>query len=322
MDRSTRIRRVSQVNEFNLIDIITTGLPRPDFVEVGVGDDAAVLNLSASQVVTCTDMLIEGRHFRKAWSGAEDIGHRVAAANLADVVAMGASPVALMVAMAIPVETETGWAADVIDGVQAEADLVGAVVVGGDTNSTDGPIVICATALGDMRGRTPVRRSGAQPGDQVALVGRQGWAAAGLTVLSRGFRSPRVLVDALRRPSVPYEAGIAASAAGATAMIDVSDGLLADLGHIAQASNVSIDLDSDALRVDEPLKDTAVAFTMDPLSWVLSGGEDHSLAATFPAGAELPEGFYRIGEVSAGEPDVTVDGVEPRGSRGWRHFGP
>ncbi|MCB9412893.1 MAG: thiamine-phosphate kinase [Actinobacteria bacterium] len=316
------MRRVSQVNEFDLIDTITSGLPVPDFVALGIGDDAAVVDLSGSQVVACTDMLIEGRHFRKAWSSAEDIGHRVAAANLADLVAMGAAPLALMVAMAIPVETETGWAADVIDGVQAEADLLGAAVIGGDTNSTDGPIVISATALGDMRGRNPIRRSGARPGDQVALVGRQGWAAAGLTVLSRGFRSPRVLVDALRRPNVPYEAGIAAAAAGATSMIDVSDGLLADLGHIADASGVGIDIESDALRVDEPLKDTAVAFTMDPLSWVLTGGEDHSLAATFPGDASLPESFYRIGRVIGDKVGVTVDGNEPRGARGWRHFGP
>ncbi len=322
MDRSTRIRRVSQVNEFSLIDTITTGLPTPDFVAVGIGDDAAVVDLSGPQVVSCTDMLIEGRHFRKAWSSAEDIGHRAAAANLADLVAMGASPVALLVAIAIPVETETGWAADLIDGVQAEADLVGAVVVGGDTNSTDGPIVVCASAIGDLRGRRPVQRSGAKPGDQVAQVGRQGWAAAGLTVLSRGFRSPRVLVDALRRPSVPYDAAIEAAQSGATSMIDVSDGLLADAGHIAKASGVTIDLDSSALRVDEPLKDTAIAFTMDPLSWVLTGGEDHSFIATFAPDAALPEGFIRIGEVRQGVAAVTVDGEEPRGSRGWRHFGP
>jgi thiamine-monophosphate kinase len=195
-------------------------------------------------------------------------------------------------------------------------------VVGGDTNSTEGPIVLCATALGDLQGRQPVPRSGARPGEQVALAGRQGWAAAGLTVLSRGFRSPRLLVDALRRPQVPYEAGIRAAESGATSMIDVSDGLLADLGHIATASGVALDLQTPLLPVDEPLRDTAIAFTMDPLKWVLTGGEDHSLAATFPADAHLPEGFRRIGVVAEGSPVVTVDGVEPRGARGWLHFGP
>ncbi|MDQ1247451.1 MAG: thiamine-monophosphate kinase [Actinomycetota bacterium] len=310
------------MDEFELIATLTAGLPRPDFVRVGLGDDAAVVEVSAPQVVACTDMVVEGRHFRRAWSSAEDIGHRVAAANLADIVAMGAMPRALLVSIAIPAETETGWAADLIDGIQAEAEIVGAAVVGGDTNSTEGPIVVCATALGDLQGRSAIQRGGARPGDQVALVGRQGWAAAGLTVLSRGFRSPRLLVEALRRPEVPYEAGIRAAESGATAMIDVSDGLLADLGHIATASGVAIDLHTDLLPVDEPLRDTAIAFTMDPLKWVLTGGEDHSLAATFPADAQLPEGFRRIGVVTSGEPTVTVDGAEQRGARGWVHFGP
>lgn len=310
------------MDEFGLIATLTAGLPKPDYVSVGLGDDAAVVDLSHPHVVACTDMLVEGRHFRRAWSSAEDIGHRVAAANLADIVAMGAQPRALLVSIAIPAETETGWAADLIDGIQAEADLVGAAVVGGDTNSTEGPIVLCATALGDLEGRAPVQRNGANAGDQVALAGRQGWAAAGLTVLSRGFRSPRLLVDALRRPEVPYEAGIRAGRAGATAMIDISDGLLADLGHIAAASGVAINLESDLLPVDEPLRDTAIAFTIDPLSWVLTGGEDHSLAATFPGDMDLPEGFRRIGQVAEGSAAVTVDGIEPKGARGWLHFGP
>ena len=310
------------MDEFGLIATLTAGLPKPDYVRVGLGDDAAVVDVSHPQVVACTDMLVEGRHFRRAWSSAEDIGHRVAAANLADIVAMGAQPRALLVSIAIPAETETGWAADLIDGIQAEADLVGAAVVGGDTNSTEGPIVLCATALGDLEGRAPVQRSGASPGDQVALAGRQGWAAAGLTVLSRGFRSPRLLVDALRRPEVPYEAGIRAGRAGATAMIDISDGLLADLGHIADASGVAINLETDLLPVDEPLRDTAIAFTIDPVSWVLTGGEDHSLAATFPRDMDLPEGFQLIGHVVEGTPGVTVDGTEPKGARGWLHFGP
>ena len=140
-------------------------------------------------------------------------------------------------------------------------------------------------------------------------------------MLSRGFRSPRALVDALRRPEVAYDAGPAAALAGATAMIDVSDGLLADVGHIAAASGVAIDIDTELLPVDTPLRDTAVAFTIDPLGWVLTGGEDHALAATFPPDAQLPDGFVRIGTVSFGEPGVTVDGKARKGPKGWVHFG-
>lgn len=321
MDRSTRHHKVVQMDEFALIDAITAGLPGADFVPVGLGDDAAVVTMTGGSTVVCTDMLVEGRHFRQAWSSAEDVGHRVAAANMADVAAMGAVPKAILLSVALPEDTEAGWVADLLDGVQAEADKVGAVVVGGDTNATEGPIVISGTAIGDLGEASPVRRNGARPGDQVALVGRQGWAAAGLTVLSRGFRSPRTLVDALRRPEVPYAAGPVAASAGATAMIDVSDGLMADLGHIARASDVSIDLSSALIPIDTPLKDTAVAFSIDPLIWVLGGGEDHALVATFPGDAQLPAGFVRIGQVNGGEPAVTIDGGTRRGTGGWRHFG-
>ena len=321
MDRSTRHHKVVQIDEFALIDAITAGLPGADFVQVGLGDDAAVVSMAAGSTVVCTDMLVEGRHFRHAWSSAEDVGHRVAAANMADVAAMGAVPKAILLSVALPEDTEAGWAADLLDGVQAEADKVGAVVVGGDTNATEGPIVISGTAIGDLGDVAAVRRSGARVGDQVAIAGRQGWAAAGLTVLSRGFRSPRILVDALRRPEVPYESGPAAAAGGATAMIDVSDGLIADLGHIARASGVAIDLSASLIPIDAQLRDTAVAFSIDPLLWVLGGGEDHALVATFAADAELPPGFVRIGQVNAGEPEVTIDGGTRRGTGGWRHFG-
>jgi thiamine-monophosphate kinase len=321
VDRSTRHHQVTDIDEFALIDSITAGLPTADFVEVGLGDDAAVVAMQQQSVVLCTDMFVEGRHFRQDWSSAEDVGHRVAAANMADVAAMGAHPKALLISIAVPEHTEAGWVADLLDGVQAEADRVGAVVVGGDTNATEGPIVVSGTAIGDLQGHAPVRRHTARPGDQVAIAGRQGWAAAGLTVLSRGFRSPRLLVDALRRPEVPYAAGPAAAAGGATAMIDVSDGLMADLGHIAQSSGVGIDISAKLLPVDDALRDTAVAFSIDPLLWVLGGGEDHSLVATFAEGAALPPGFHRIGTVTQGDPVVTVDGATRRGVAGWRHFG-
>lgn len=321
MDKSTRKHAVSQVDEFELIEAITQSVPKPEFVSIGIGDDAAVLATSGSDTVVCTDMFIEGKHFRTNWSDPEDIGHRAAAANLADIAAMGAKPQGLLVALGLPPETEAGWVADLIDGIQAEAESVGASVVGGDINATQGPITIAITATGITDGVEPVRRDGAQVGDQVAIVGRQGWAAAGLTVLSRGFRSPRVLVDAVRRPTVPYAAGIAAAKAGAHAMIDVSDGLLSDIGHIAKASGVRIDIHAELVPVDAPLRDTAIAFSMDPLTWVLGGGEDHSLVATFAADAELPEGWVKIGTVEAGEPEVVVDGVIRKNSRGWRHFG-
>jgi thiamine-monophosphate kinase len=179
--------------------------------------------------------------------------------------------------------------------------------------------MIAVTALGDLHGLAPVRRDGARPGDLVALAGRTGFAAAGYTVLSRGFRTPKILVVAYRRPEVPYAHGPAAGRAGATAMIDVSDGLLSDLGHVARASSVHIDLLKDAFLVPDQMRDAALALGVDPYQWLLAGGDDHALAATFPADAPLPEGWRVIGRVETGS-DVTVDGQPWSGATGWDHF--
>jgi thiamine-monophosphate kinase len=159
----------------------------------------------------------------------------------------------------------------------------------------------------------------------VALAGRLGYAAAGYTVLSRGFRSPRLLVEAHRRPEVPYAAGPRAARLGATSMIDVSDGLLADLGHIAAASGVAVDVRTAAFPVPPQMRDAAGALGVDPSTWILTGGDDHALAATFPAGTELPEEWTVVGSVgsvgSVGEGSgVTVDGTPYEGPAGWDHF--
>ena len=190
-------------------------------------------------------------------------------------------------------------------------------MVGGDlTSATE--IVIAVTVLGACT-VSPVLRSGAEPGDVVALCGRQGWAAGGLAVLGRGFRSPRALVDAYRRPEPPYAAGPVAAEAGATAMIDVSDGLVADAGHLADSSGVAIDLRGDAFELAEPLHAVAVALGSDPIRFVLGGGDDHALLATFPDGASVPAGWTVVGEVLAGS-GVTVDGQAYDAPAGWTHF--
>ncbi|MGI8522078.1 MAG: AIR synthase-related protein, partial [Nocardioides sp.] len=167
--------------------------------------------------------------------------------------------------------------------------------------------------------QAPVLRSGAEPGDVLALCGRQGWAAGGLAVLGRGFRSPRVLVEANRRPEPPYAAGPEAAEAGATAMIDISDGLLAEAGHLADDSGVAIDVRRDAFVVPEPLVAVGAALGADPLSFILGGGDDHALLATFPAYAALPAGWTAVGSVADGS-GVTVDGGEYDGPTGWSHF--
>jgi thiamine-monophosphate kinase len=312
---------VTDVGEFGLIAEFVQRFEQGPAVFVGPGDDGAVLRAPKGHVVVSTDLLVENRHFRRDWATAHDIGRRAAAQNLADINAMGGRATGLTVGLALPPDLAADWVLELADGIAEEAALVGASVIGGDL-TRGSEIVIAVTVLGQCE-VAPVLRSGAQPGDVVAIAGRQGWAAAGLAVLGRGFRSPRAVVAAHQRPEPPYDAGPAAAGAGAPSMIDGSDGLVADTGHIAARSGVLIDLDTAAFPLDEPLVAVGAALGADPMSFVLGGGEDHPLVATFPAGTVLPEGFRLIGTVAAaGEdgPGVTVDGEPYEGTAGHTHF--
>jgi thiamine-monophosphate kinase len=309
---------VARTGEFGLIARVTARLGAGPSTLVGPGDDGAVVVASDGRVVVSTDALVEGRHFRRDWSTGVDVGHRAAGANLADIAAMGAVPTALVVALCAPAALDVRWAEDLADGLGAEAAKTGASVVGGDMSSSP-TLMLSVTALGDLHGVAPVLRSGARPGDVVAMAGRLGYAAAGYTVLSRGFRTPKLLVEAYRRPEIPYAAGPEAARRGATSMIDISDGLIADLGHVATASRVAIDLDKAAFDVPAQMRDAAQALGTDPFQWVLGGGEDHALVATFPEGTTLPDGFTPIGRVVDGS-GVTVDGKPHKGPAGWDHF--
>lgn len=315
----THERTLRDIGEFALIDRIVADVSPRRGVEVGPGDDAAVITCPDGRVVACVDVLVENRHFRRDWSTAIDVGRRAAAASLSDVNAMGAVSTALLVGLVAPADLPTSWLTEAAAGLKEEANNAGAVLIGGDTTEGDA-IVLSVTALGNLEDRAPVTRAGAKAGDVVAVCGRLGWAAAGLAVLGRGFRSPKVLVDAHRYPVIDYTAGPRAAKAGATAMIDVSDGLLADLGHVALASGVAIDVRTQDLDVPEPLQAAASAYNVDPRSWMLTGGDDHALVALFPAKKKLPKGFVAIGVADAGEPQVTVDGGAFDGVTGFTHF--
>jgi thiamine-monophosphate kinase len=309
---------VEQLGEFGLISAVTARLPQGAQVLLGPGDDGAVLTVPDGRIVASMDLLVEGRHFRRDWSSAYDVGRKAAAQNLADVAAMGAVPTALLVGLAAPPELAVQWALDLADGLRDESAQVGAAVVGGDTvRGTQ--VTIAVTALGDLGGRRPVTRGGARPGDVVAVSGRLGWAAAGLAVLGQGRREPEEYVAAHRRPAPRYEAGPEAATLGATALIDVSDGLVQDLGHLARAGRVRLELDSPAFEVPESMARLAAAVGADPLDWVLAGGDDHAFAATFPAGTALPDAWRVVGKVTEGT-GVVVDG-RPWGAGGWSHFG-
>ena len=309
---------VADVGEFGLIERVTAGRVQPATTLVGPGDDGAVVAAADGRVVASTDLLVEGVHFRLDWSTPEHVGRKAIAVNMADIAAMGAVPTALLVGLACPATTRSEVAEGLAAGMWQEAAAAGAGLVGGDV-VTASEIVISVTALGDLQGREPVTRGGARPGDVVAVCGRLGWSAAGLAVLGRGFRSPVNVVGAYRVPEPPYAAGPQAALAGATAMIDVSDGLLADLGHLVEESSVAIDVRTDLIEVHQRLVDVGTALGADPKHWVLTGGEDHALAATFPEPAAVPAGWRTIGTVTRGGA-VTVDGKPYAGGPGWQHF--
>ena len=294
-------------------------LPVGEAQLVGIGDDAAVLRAPDARVVATMDLLVEGRHFRRDWSSAVDVGSKAAAQNLADIAAMGAAPTALLVGFATPGDVPAAWARDLVRGLAQESARAGASVAGGDVSSA-GTIMIAVTALGDLAGRDPVTRGGAQPGDQLAVAGRLGRSAAGLALLEAGLTRPAGPVAAHRRPKPPYRSGPQAAALGATSMIDTSDGLVQDLGHVAAASGVRIDIETARLADDPQLRAAAAALGhADWLGWALAGGEDHALVATFAASTELPGDWSVIGSVSTGS-GVRVDGRSPRGRGGWDHF--
>lgn len=315
---------LADVGEFGVIDRLVALFPQDEQVLVGPGDDAAVLRVKVGHVVVSTDLMVEGRHFRRDWASAADVGHRAAAQNLSDINAMGGRATSLTLGLAAPPSLPVSWAVEMAAGFAEECAQVGAVVVGGDLTRAD-QVVLAVTVLGACT-QAPLLRSGAEPGDVVALAGRQGWAAGGLAVLGRGFRSPRALVEAYRRPQPPYAAGREGAEAGATAMIDVSDGLLSEAGHLARASGVHLDLRAESFDLPESLQAVASATGVDALQLVLGGGDDHALLATFPPTAALPEGWRVVGEVheagwsGAEGSAVTVDGAVHEGAAGWTHF--
>ena len=307
-----------QLGEFPMIDRLVTGRRQPAGVTVGPGDDAAVVSTPDGRIVVTTDMLVEGRHFRLDWSTPHDVGRKAIAQNAADIESMGARCSAFVVAFGAPPDTAASRVQELADGMWDEVGGLGAGIVGGDLVASP-QWVVSVTALGDLGGRAPVLRSGARAGSVVAVAGDLGRSAAGYLMWHKGIDG----FDELRQrhlvPRPPYGQGIAAAAAGAQAMTDVSDGLLADLGHIAEGSGVAIDLGVEALRADtDAVTAAAAAAGVDPVALVLSGGEDHALVACFPGA--VPPGWRVIGTVADGAPEVRVDGRPWAGSAGWQSF--
>ncbi len=311
-------RTLGEVGEFEVIDRLTRGRPASGDVSVGPGDDAAVVSADDGRVVVSTDMLVEGRHFRLDWSTPHDIGRKAVAQNAADIEAMGARVTSFVVGFGAPAETPTAQVNALANGMWAEAGRFGAGIVGGDLVACP-QWVVSVTVLGDLAGRAPVLRSGARPGSRIAVTGQLGYSAAGYALWHSGIDRFAEFRQRHLVPQPPYGQGRAAAEAGAQAMIDVSDGLVADLRHVAEASGVGIDLSAQALDGDRRILLGAAEVTgIEASTWVLGGGEDHALVAAFPG--PIPAGWRIIGHVLDGPARVLVDGVEWRGYAGWQSF--
>ena len=289
-------------------------------LEVGIGDDAAVIRTSSRTVIT-TDMAVEGVHFRLEWSSAFEIGRKITAANLADVFSMGAKPTFLVIAVSLTGNEDLEWIKNLAKGIAFEANLVGAAVVGGDL-AKGAAVTIAITALGEFGDfgevMDPILRSGAQVGDQIYLSNLTGWSRAGLAILEKGLPiesdSAKRAVAAFRAPTLNY--AYAANLVKATAMSDVSDSLISQAEQMAAASNVKFNLDFNLFQAAadfSELRALSAELNVSVSDLILGGGEDHVFLAT---GKDLPG--LLIGNVSVGS-GLSVSGNE-KAPDTWRHF--
>jgi thiamine-monophosphate kinase len=285
-------RELSELGEFGLIARLTGGLELGPGVEVGVGDDAAVLEPShGHKLVVTTDVLVEGLDFTAALSEPEDWGWKAVAANLSDLAAMGAEARWLVLALTVPGPTPVATLERVYAGVGEACRAFGVALVGGDVSA--GPVLsLAVTALGEAE--RPVLRSGARPGDRLCVTGPLGAAAAGLGLLRRDDRAAGELLGrfpglaaAHRRPIPALAMGLALARAGASAMIDVSDGLAGDALHLAEASGVGLEVHDATVPLAPGVAQAAALLGLDPLELALGGGEDFVLAAALPRAADL-----------------------------------
>ena len=311
-------------------------------VVVGIGDDAAVLERGSGELVFTTDLLVEGIHFERGSSSARDLGAKAVTVNVSDVAAMGASPRYAIAAVAVPEDVEAAWVIELTGGMREACAEYALALVGGDTNRAE-VIVLSVAIIGEVAPGRAVRRSNARPGERIVVTGTLGAAAGGLAIskapadeAASALSEPwgRELSEALARPIARVGEAQILARAGATAMIDLSDGLAIDLSRLCRASGVGARLALEAVPIADALDRGAGALGVDPLELALSGGEDYELVATIPGGsverarADLFESFGTrlsdIGEVVDGSGVVAVraGGSEsPLEPAGWDHFG-
>jgi thiamine-monophosphate kinase len=323
--------KLAELGEFGLIDRIALRVAPSPSVPLGIGDDAAALLPTPGTLTLITsDMLLEGVHFDLAFCDPQSLGRKSLAVNLSDLAAMGAQPRQFLLSIALPPTISIEFLDGFMDGILEQAERFGVTLVGGDTCASKGGVSISVTALGEQRPELVVKRSGARAGDQIYLSGTVGDAAAGLLELRGGAREG-FLVSRQLDPTPRVAAGVALAVAGlASAMIDVSDGVLADLTHICELSGVGARIELSGLPLSQPY---LAGCGSDPFALALSGGEDYELLFCAPkgSGAEVQALFHgmglgvsRIGEITAGsgvELFTEGGGTYKPELRGFDHFG-
>ena len=286
-------------------------------VQVGIGDDAAVIKSSNNKLVATVDMAVEDIHFSKKWSTPFQIGAKLTTANLADIFAMGAVPKYLLVAAGINELNNSETVTELAKGIRSVADRFEVTVIGGDLSKSE-KMTLSITALGELSAQ-PILRSGARVGDLIYLSSLTGLSAAGLAILNRELDRPRYVVEAHLNPKLVAPEKLIKVA---TSMCDVSDGLATDAAHLSYASNVNFNLSKDLISQAADFKDLAELakeLNEDVFDWILTGGEDHFFLATVDKENESNELGIQIGSVGKGEGKLLLDGVEVKKS-GYQHF--
>jgi len=286
-------------------------------VQVGIGDDAAVIKSSNNKLVATVDMAVEDIHFNKKWSTPFQIGAKLTTANLADIFAMGAVPKYLLVAAGISELNNSETVTELAKGIRSVADNFEVTVIGGDLSKSE-KMTLSITALGELSAQ-PILRSGARVGDLIYLSSLTGLSAAGLAILNRELDRPRYVVEAHLNPKLVAPDKLIKVA---TSMCDVSDGLATDAAHLSYASNVNFNLSKDLISQAADYKDLAELaeeLNEDVFDWILTGGEDHFFLATVGKENESNELGIQIGSVGKGEGKLLLDGVEIK-KTGYQHF--
>ncbi|MBI2425693.1 MAG: thiamine-phosphate kinase [Candidatus Hydrogenedentes bacterium] len=319
---------LGEMGEFGFIQYIRDRVNTPESVIKGIGDDCAVLRVGEQQLLISCDISTQDVHFRRGWP-THAIGYKAAAAALSDIAAMGGHAQWMLVSVSVPPVLEPEFLEEVMEGIQDAAGSAGAAIVGGDTTRSRTTLMFDIIVLGLPHQGRCLYRNGARPGDVLAVTGFPGVAAAGLHAVEHGQKAG-TLIDRLWYPVPRLEEGRWLTERTAVhAMIDVSDGVVQDAGHIGEESGVGIALQSALIPVDDIMHRYADAAGQNPTTWSLSGGEDFELLVAieeasfagiqqeFQARFHLP--LTRIGECTGEAGALTVDGAPPV-STGFDHF--